>query len=340
MTVQCAIINTRSEIFASDTGVTTPEGKKYDGVQKIFEISNDPPAKIMINGNMEFENIPVETIIHEFKFKTNFKELKTIEEIKNEFLNFTHNYAPKSDSEKYLSYVVDDFKESLSIEIEENGFSKIISAKKRKEIYPFIRKYPNFHDEFCDMIPKNKDKEKYNEILWEMFCYELRYAGTGIIIAGYNADSPYPSFFELNLHCNNEKEIICEEIESKIDFEETLIHVYAMNEEGYTFITGANAEFIEFLNSYLQKTNSRILLKLKWKLKKEKIPFESKIIELLKETIDEEYSDLNNQIEYFTSIVLQDTSKSIEFIPNKLLCILADEIIRLTGIKQKNIFRR
>ena len=49
----------------------------------------------------------------------------------------------------------------------------------------------------------------------------------------------------------------------------------------------------------------------------------------------EEYSDLNIMINFFRVDVLDNTSKSIEFIPNNLLCTLADEIIRLTGIKQK-----
>lgn len=70
MTVQCIILNPRCEIFASDTGVTTPKGKKYDGVRKIFKLSDIPPSKMMINGNMEFENIPLETIINEFQRNT------------------------------------------------------------------------------------------------------------------------------------------------------------------------------------------------------------------------------------------------------------------------------
>lgn len=40
-------------------------------------------------------------------------------------------------------------------------------------------------------------------------------------------------------------------------------------------------------------------------------------------------------INFFRFDVLDNTSKSIEFIPNNLLSTLADEIIRLTGIKQK-----
>lgn len=261
--------------------------------------------------------------------------MKTVENIKNEFLNFTHKYSPTSDCDEYISYVAEEFKESLTLEIEEENFEKVISTKKRKKIYPFIKKYPHFDKEFHDIIPKNENKEKYNEILWEIFCHDLRYAGTGIIIAGHNVNSPYPSFFELNIHCNAETGIIYEEIESKIDFEGTIIRIYAMNEEGYAFFTGVNEEFIDFIISYYNKTNARVLQKLSWKLEKDNIPNSNKIINIIQQTIDEEYSDLNNQIEYFKTIILKDTFKSIEFIPNNILCTLADEIIRLTGIKQK-----
>lgn len=335
MTVQCAILNPRCTIFASDSGITTPDGKKYDGMQKIFKLSDIHPAKIMINGNMEFENIPIITIIKEFENKTDFTELKTIEEIKDNLLSFVHNYSPTSDFDEYISYIVEDFKETLSLEIEEEEFNKVISTKRRKEIYPFIKKYSKFDSEFDEIIPENKYREKYRKILWEIFSYELRYAGTGIIIAGHDINSPYPSFFELNIHCNDEDRVIFEEIESKIDFEDTIIRIYAMNEEGYTFFTGVNEEFIDFIHGYFTKTNARVIQKLKWKFKKENIPNNNEIVNIIKQTINEEYSDLNNQIEYFKSIILNDTFKSIEFIPNNILCILADEIIRLTGIKQK-----
>lgn len=81
-------------------------------------------------------------------------------------------------------------------------------------------------------------------------------------------DSPYPSFFELNIHCNSENEIIYEEIESKIDFEDTIIRIYAMNEEGYAFFTGVNEDFIEFIGIYIEKTKENIIQKLEWHLKK------------------------------------------------------------------------
>lgn len=52
----------------------------------------------------------------------------------------------------------------------------------------------------------------------KIFSYELRYAGTGIKIGGHDINSPYPSFFELNIHCNNENGMIFEEIEVNDEF--------------------------------------------------------------------------------------------------------------------------
>ena len=111
-------------------------------------------------GIWSLKTFPLTTIINEFKKKTDFNKLKTIEDIKDNFLSFTHNYSPTSDFEEYLSYIVDDFKEMITLEIEKYGFNKVISTKKRKEIYSFIKKYSKFNSEFNDIIPKNKDREK------------------------------------------------------------------------------------------------------------------------------------------------------------------------------------
>lgn len=334
MTVQFSIINSRRQIFASDDGITTPEGKKYDGMQKIFKLSDIHPAQMMINGNMEFEGIPMETIINEFVKKTKFEKLKNIEDIKNEFIKFLEDYTPKSSTDEYLQYVVENFKENLIEEIDEKGFEKTIETRKKKKIYSFLKEYYNFKNEFKKIIPKNMDSEKYSKILWEIFSYELKFEGTGVIISGHNIDSPYPSFFEMNIHCNG-RNMLYEELESKIDFEETTIRVYAINEEGYSFFTGVNDEFIEFIGNYISKTNKNIIINLKSKLKKENVTYEDRIINILKTVLNDEFSDLNNIIHYFRIKTIDKTSKSIEFIPNNLLCTLADEIIRLTALKQK-----
>lgn len=335
MTVQFTIVNLRRHIFASDDGLTTPMDKKYEGMQKIYKLSDIHPAQMMINGNMEFENIPMETIINEFIRNTDFEKLKTIEEIKNKFIDFLAKYCPTSSCDEYIEFVADKFKEDLKVEIVENSFDNVIETRRKRRTYPFIKKYSSFNDEFEDMIPENKDKEKYTELLWQMFSWNLKYEGTGVIISGHNINSPYPSYFEINAHCNDPDGIIYEELESKIDFEDTLIRIYAINEEGYAFFTGVHDEFIDFISKYINETNEVIVHRLKSKLKEEKINTHDKIIEIVENTITTEYSDVNDEIINFKSKGICETSKSIEFIPNHLLCILADEIIRLTAMKQK-----
>ena len=61
----------------------------------------------------------------------------------------------------------------------------------------------------------------------------------------------------------------------------------------------------------------------------------NEILKITEKILNDEYSDLTNEIDYFQLTSIEDTAQSIEFIPKNLLCILADEIIRLTAIKQR-----
>lgn len=61
------IINKSSLILASDLAVTMDEYKSYIGIKKVFELNSDFPIGFMINGLMDFEKIPLETLIGEFK---------------------------------------------------------------------------------------------------------------------------------------------------------------------------------------------------------------------------------------------------------------------------------
>lgn len=149
----------------------------------------------MINENMEFENIPIETIINEFTKNTKFETLKNIEDIKNAFIDFLADYTPESSGDDYIQYIAKNFKEELIEEINEIGFDKVIKTRKKKKIPSFIKNYAGFKEEFSGIIPQNRNTEKYSKILWEIFSYDLRYEGTGVIISGHNIDSPYPFLF-------------------------------------------------------------------------------------------------------------------------------------------------
>ena len=292
------IITKRNCIFVSDRQVTMVDGKTYGGVDKIFELSEIHSAGLMFNGIADFENVPIETLIGEFKIKTDFTKLSTIAEITGEFIRFISQNTEYSQTEELIRNMLKRFKEDLKAEFDDYGFEKTINIKLRKELLSFVKKFPNLGNEFNDIIPDGKDKEKFNRLIWEIF-YNMQYEGTRIIIAGFNLNSHYPSFIEINLYCNDDGKIIYEEIGSGMDCREPFIKVFAINEEAYTFITGVNQEFIEYILKYINNANDSIISNLKWNLEKEKIENEDKIIEIVKKIQNYEYYSMSEDIDNF-----------------------------------------
>ena len=96
MTSEIIIMNTDVIALAADSTITINDKKTYNGVNKIFMLSNDPPMGIMVFGLGKFENISIETLIKEYSKKTNFKKLKNIINIK------IINNLVSEDCQKYL----------------------------------------------------------------------------------------------------------------------------------------------------------------------------------------------------------------------------------------------
>ena len=107
----------------------------------------------------------------------------------------------------------------------------------------------------------------------------------------------------------------------------------AINEEAYTFITGVNDEFIEFILNYISEANNSILENFKFFI--DTNDFENGIYEFVKNELNKEYGEINHDIMNFRLNSLEDTSYLIENLPDWLLCIFAELLIRLTAVKQK-----
>lgn len=223
----------------------------------------------------------------------------------------------------------------MILEINEDTFDDVISERQKKDICPFIKRYSNFHNEFEDIIPDEKDKEEYTEILWKIFSFELQFEVTGIVLAGFDLKSHYPSFFEMELYFNDNGKIIYEIVDSTVNSKKPIIKVLAINEEAYTFITGVNEEFIGFILKYIVDANESIFKNFKWDLEKDNIKHVDKIVEFLKKEQTAEYHDIENDISDFRLQSLEYTKYSIENLPEWLICLFADFLIKLTAIKQK-----
>ncbi|WP_298523532.1 hypothetical protein [uncultured Methanobrevibacter sp.] len=120
MTSQGMIFTKRNVIFVSDKQETMSDGKTYGGSNKIFELSRIHSAGMMVNGDADFENVPRETLIREFKIQTNFRRFSTIEEIKKEFIKFLSRNTESSLGKNFIKNLIRPFKESLISDFSED----------------------------------------------------------------------------------------------------------------------------------------------------------------------------------------------------------------------------
>lgn len=333
MTIQAVIYNKGSMILCTDLRQTVEEYKSYVGVKKIFEIKENKPLGIMFNGLMDFEGIPIETLIGEFK--ENFKEFEDIKTTKKEFLEFLKDNTPHTSINEYLPRILVPFKDRLRNLIEENGFKNTISSKSYKEVPKFVKKYPNFNKEFNDLIPEDLDKKKYNLKIWRIFSYELDFEGTEVILAGFDKKNHYGSLSVFNIYCNNNGQIISRDIETIENCQEPFIRAYAMNEEAYAFITGISEDFENYIKNYINDTNEEIINNMEWYIADKDFENKKELLETLRNELDSRFIDLSNSINEFQLDSIEYTSSCCEYLPRQLLCEFADSLIKLTALKQK-----
>lgn len=336
MTAQSLILTKDVAVVGSDLAITTPDNKSYTTEKKIFCLDKNFPVAVMINGYIDFEDISLETLIGEFAKTLDFDKIQSVKQIKNGFIHYLEKNTEYTSSDAYLRWILDSFKETIVEEINEYGFEDVISYKKRKELLPFVKKYDNFDSEFFDIIP-NDSKRKYNQILWEIFCYELSFEGSGVIFVGFDEKNYYPSFFEINIFCNDNGKLIYEEVDSRENCREPIIKVFAINEEAYSFITGVSSKFENCLKEYIQISNENIVNNIEWTLKNENINKKTieKLRNLIEFFINEEHTELTKNIINFKLETLESTSKSLEYLPVQIICNLSDYLIKLTSLKQK-----
>lgn len=335
MTSQGMILTKWNCVLVSDKQVTMADGKTYIGIDKVFGVSEIHSAGLMVNGNVDFQNIPVEIIIGDFISNTNFNRISTMEEIKDQLIEFISVNTSCTTNEIFIHNLLKDFKTELYYEISDSCFDDVVESRDRCEILSFIEEYENFEFEFIDLIPKNMDIEKYTKILWEIFSKELKYVGTEIMLVGFSTDSYYPSFFEFNIFFNTEEKLVYEMIDFAIDSEKPILKVFAINNEAFTFMTGVNDDFIDFILAYINKSNDLFLENFADKLVKEDMSNISQIVSIARDELIKEYSNMHPDILNFRLDAIEDTAYFVETLPQWLLSVFANHLIQLIAIKQK-----
>jgi hypothetical protein len=93
MTAKVAVINMQAIALAADSAVTlsTRYGQSrraFTHSHKIFELTKQQPIGVMIHGNSQFGNLPIETIIKGFHKLSHDTQYDTVDACKDDFLKF------------------------------------------------------------------------------------------------------------------------------------------------------------------------------------------------------------------------------------------------------------
>lgn len=98
MTAEIAILNKSAVSLATDSAVTISTGAKeqkiYDSADKLFELCQSNPIGIMIYNGMQFSQIPLQTLICEFRSRS--KSYNRVEDAVDDFLLFLNEWGKKS----------------------------------------------------------------------------------------------------------------------------------------------------------------------------------------------------------------------------------------------------
>lgn len=100
MTAEIAILNKSAIALAADSAVTISAGssqeKIYDSADKLFELSNKDAIGVMVNGGMNFMQVPLAVLVK--KYRTACSGFEKVEHAASDFLNYLNKFGADSPS--------------------------------------------------------------------------------------------------------------------------------------------------------------------------------------------------------------------------------------------------
>ena len=343
-------MNKNAIVLGADSAVTINGKKIRTGVEKLFKLSDEPPMGMMIFGNANFQNIPMETLIKQYSKKTKFKKLKNIGNIQDDFLKYLSNVTPPFDFKKAIKDNLDDYLKEVEDkfdEISKGEFDEFISCFKEDEALDFVKDLKEFNlfdNVFCEIIPDFVSKKDLNHVVHVLkmkFFYKIVPSSTGVVIAGFSEEDLFPSFVSFELVLNNGGKIEFKSLKSKINYYFGYIMPFAQRDVIDTFLTGSSILVKDVLRFYLLSffDNYDDLIidvitsndKFDEKSREEFVNEIKKIKSLNEETIDQ-FMMFFDTLE---DIMMKPILASISTMPKKELIDMANSLIGITSLRRK-----
>lgn len=357
MTSEVLIMTPSAVAMAADSVVTVNGNKTYEGVNKLFMLSNNPPMGIMTYNNANFLTFPMETIIKDFRDKISDKKFDTIHDFKKEFNDYLKSVCNGKDAVTSYS-IVDKF----------NSFIKQLNHD--------LDEIPNFIKHIAEETI-NIDNEKYEKLLFENEEFERIYDSkirevtqnikcddgidlvilfkrlfikrfvldgfTGIVIAGFNRENLFPSYVHFKIIVLDGFKFIFDACEEDYVGGETavILKPFAQINAITNFLNGIDVSTNYHIASYFKKVindysnNVGELIKVNKKINGKDEQEILSDLESLKQNNERIVSDFVGFIDTLKDKNSEPILKSIMSLPKEELANLSESLINITSLKVK-----
>ena len=356
MTSELLILTPSAVALAADSAVTIGDKKTYNGVNKLFMLSNNPPIGIMTYNIANFLNIPLETIIKEFRnnLSPNINSLYDLSEEFNHFLEeVVKDSVNKESFDEKLKYFIeilkiesekfniDEFKRIVALDVD--NFNESELGEHHEQICSKLEEQEELFDVFIQEIEDEDEKNEFLSNLKKFFINKIFLDPfIGIVIAGFDNKKLFPSFihFKINyLYGNNFILNIIDEDE--IGKTRVILKPFAQGDVINTFLSSIDIETKCAIVKYFATVQQNYINDIKEAIKennkingKDEIQVLNEIskIELQNENLVESFSDF---IESLKKEHSQPIIDSIAYLPKEELSNLAESLIKITSLKIK-----
>ena len=345
--------------MAADSVVTINGNKTYEGVNKLFMLSKNPPMGIMIYNNANFIGIPFETLIKDFREQIiDGVAVTTVDDFRNKFEEYLEN-EPKKNNSPMLSLQdkIKIFADHMANEVsnlDENTIDEWLIDNGGLDVFNDYKdiiftdddSLENFNSCLNDICPElNSDmKVKLHDVLKNIFVQVMILENyTGVAIVGFETDKLFPSCSLFKIRYIYDDKFIFDNIENdEVGGEKGVIFApLAQTDVIELFLTSLDSSTEEQLKMYFNSVLDGYNNGLKDLIKSEESISDDdseKVISIL-DKVQNKHSDFNEHFDEFILGIKRNNRdpilSSIMFLPKDELSNLAESLINITSLKRK-----
>lgn len=359
MTSEVLIMTPSAVAMAADSVVTINGNKTYEGVNKLFMLSKNPPMGIMIYNNANFITIPFETLIKDFREQIMDDEtVNTVDDFRNKFKEYLEN-EPKKNNFPMLSLqdkikIFTDHMVNEVSNLDENTIDEWLIDNGGLDVFDEYKdiifidndSLENFNNCLKDILPElNSDKKvKLHEVLKNIFVQIMVLENyTGVAIVGFETDKLFPSCTLFKIRYIYEDKFIFDNVENdEVGGKKGVIFApLAQTDVIELFLTSLDTLTEEQLKMYFNNMLNGYNNRLKDLVKSEDSISDDdaeKVISIL-DKVQNKHSDFDKRFDKFISGLKRNNRNpilnSIMFLPKDELSNLAESLINITSLKRK-----